>query len=897
MASGGFCPACLWSAGVLPGDSEEVTAGGHMILEEIGHGGMAVVYRALQPDSGREVALKVMRSGAHPELAARFRLEIGVLASLEHIGILPLYDSGEHEGRPWYSMKLAEGGTLADQMERYRGNFRGIAALVSSLSRTVHHAHGHGVLHRDLKPANILFSSQEQACVADFGLARLIDGERGLTLSAHLLGSPDYLSPEAAGSRPATVRTDVWGLGGILYTLLCGRPPHAGEDLASVIRSALDAEPPAPSARLKAGWPRPPADLETICRKAMAREPARRYAGADALAQDLNAWLEGRPVQARPVRWAERVWLWAKRRPAAAAAAVLVVATLAGAVWTRLESRKRIAASLGESRQLLAWMTSDLHERLEPLGQLAILEEADRRAAAYFDGIPQADHTAEFLLVRSEFLARRATLLTALGRPKEAVDAAAESLADAQRADGAPAALAAARALRIRAMALRISGDIPGSLTACTEARRALTLNGPDTARESAEISAETGDALASSGNPDAALKEFDRARSILEGLNDSSPQVRRRLWQIHFSRANQLLTLGMQAEALEAAAQARVILTALIAESPAQFRLAGELGTVLNVEGNILLRLGRREDAAAAWRSQREQLATAAAADSRNPLWLHEQAMNAWALATIPEGTAANEEIRTAAELFTRLSAAAPDQTAWLRSRVQFLRYAADHWNRREDTASLKGAIETGLSAADNLAAAMPDDLDAALWKEEFQEKQGGLLVKEGKTEAALDFCRDLAANTCAGTTAALLSGSLGAQKVSEWHLSRGESALAAASASQCLQWRMKLLSAHPGTLEIHTRAAWAAKLTAECAGPDAAGALRQHFLPGRDAGQCLPPWLRAAAHLCRATTDPAQRQSIAAAAVELLLPPGSDPGKEGARHAAELRSHAGQR
>lgn len=894
MADGGFCPRCLWSAGMRTDDAGMESAGGHVILEEIGRGGMAVVYRALQPGSGREVALKVMHAAARPELAIRFRQEIGVLESMDHPGILPLYDSGEYLGRPWYSMRLAEEGTLADHLESYRGDFRRIASLVADLARTLHHAHGHGVLHRDIKPANILFVRGGQPCIADFGLARYLDAAGGLTHTADMLGSPDYLSPEAAASRPATVRTDVWGLGAILHTLLSGQPPHTGPDLASVIRAASAAETPAPSAVLTDGWPRPPADLERICRRAMALEPERRYSGADTLAEDLKAWRDGRPIMARRVFWPERVWLWARRHPAMAAAILLLTAAVAGAAWTRWESRQRIAASLGESRRLLNWITSDLADRLEPLGQLAILEETDQRAAEYFARIPEADHTPEFLLIRSEFLSRRANLLTALGRPREAVESASLALADARSAGGPAAGLAAARALRIQATAIRLTGDAPRALLACEEARRQLSGADREIAAETAEISAEAGDCLVSSGRYAEALAEFDAALSGFQALDDGSANVRRRLWQIHFSRAGQLLNLGRNADALLAVSQARGILSELAGAAPAQYRLAGELGTVLNLEGNVQSRLGRRAEASSAWLEQRRYLAVAAAADSRNPIWLHEQAMNAWALATLAEGAAADAEIQAAEEKFEQLNAAAPDQSAWLRSRVEFLRYTAEHWHRRGDSDRLTNAVDTGVKEAGRLAAAMPQDPDAAVWLEEFEEKQGGLLVKSGQPEKALDRCRELLEAVDTQSLAARLCGALGAQRTAEWHLTRGESSLAAPYAARCLEWRMAVLAAHPGRMDLHMRAAQAAKLTAECAGPAAADAVRQHFLSGQQAGSLLPVWLRAAAHLCRSTNDTALRCGIAAAALERLLPPGVTAGEEGARYAAELQAHA---
>jgi TolB-like protein/tRNA A-37 threonylcarbamoyl transferase component Bud32/Flp pilus assembly protein TadD len=311
--------------------------GNYQILEEIGRGGMGVIYRARQRHSRRIVALKRILSyhADSQETLARFRREAQAAASLDHPNILPIYEVSEcDDGLPFFSMKFAGGGSLLDAAPALRNEPRRSVALVAKVARAVQYAHGQGILHRDLKPGNVLLDGRGEPLVSDFGLAKWLDSSSHLTRTLTIFGTPGYIAPEqvngsSAGLGPAS---DIYSLGAILFDLLTGRPPFLGEHALKVIQQA--GEKPAPKLRtLVPGLDR---DLETICAKSLEREPGARYRSAGALAEDLERWLEGRHIIARPVSPPERAWRWTRRHPltAAMAAMLMVLGTAVGAlIW------------------------------------------------------------------------------------------------------------------------------------------------------------------------------------------------------------------------------------------------------------------------------------------------------------------------------------------------------------------------------------------------------------------------------------------------------------------------------------------------------------------------------------------------------------------------------------
>jgi hypothetical protein len=283
---------------------------------------------------------------ATPAEVQRFRHEAEIVASLDHPRIVSIYEVGEHENQLYFTMKLVEGGSLAAQLPRFGADPQAAARLLVAIARAVHHAHQRGVLHRDLKPSNVLLDADGRPHVSDFGLARRLEGDLSLTQSGALVGTPSYMAPEqAAGCKGVvTTATDVYGLGAILYALLTGQPPFRGDTMLDTLNQVKGQEVTPPS-RLN---PRVDRDLDTICRKCLEKEPARRYASAEALAEELERWLRGEPIQARPVGHMDRLRRWCQRNPGVAAMAAVVAVLLiggmiglsAGVLWLAQEQAK-----------------------------------------------------------------------------------------------------------------------------------------------------------------------------------------------------------------------------------------------------------------------------------------------------------------------------------------------------------------------------------------------------------------------------------------------------------------------------------------------------------------------------------------------------------------------------
>src|SRR6476660_7672924 len=295
--------------------------GNYEILEEIGRGGMGVIYRARQRHSRRIVALKRIVSyhtDSH-ETLERFRREAEAAASLDHPNILPIYEVGQGEdGLPFFSMKYAAGGSLQKAEPALRSEPRECVRLMAKVARAVQYAHEHKVLHRDLKPGNILLDGRGEPFVTDFGLAKWLDTATDLTRTLAIFGTPGYIAPEQAIGPAAklTPAADVYSLGAILYDLFTARPPFLGEHALAVIQQASEKSAP----KLRSLAPTLDRDLETICARCLEREPQARYRSAGDLAIDLERWLEGRPIIARRVSPVVRAWRWSKRNPKLAAA-------------------------------------------------------------------------------------------------------------------------------------------------------------------------------------------------------------------------------------------------------------------------------------------------------------------------------------------------------------------------------------------------------------------------------------------------------------------------------------------------------------------------------------------------------------------------------------------------
>jgi serine/threonine-protein kinase len=298
---------------------------------------MGVVYRARQLNLDRLVALKMIHGlNAPPDTLSRFRAEAQAVARLRHPNIVQIYDIGEYNGLPFFTLEYVDGGSLASRLRRAGLTPRQAAQLTETLAQAVHHAHQQGIIHRDLKPGNVLLTKDNVPKITDFGLAKRLEEFAGagsgsassLTRSGEVLGTPSFMAPEQAAGikRQIGPATDVYALGAMLYQLLTGRPPFDADTPMQTMLQVLHEEP-VPPRQLQ---PKVPRDLQTICLKCLYKTPERRYTDAAALAEDLHAFLNGEPIQARPVGGGERVSRWLQRRPLVAVGGGLALVVLVG---------------------------------------------------------------------------------------------------------------------------------------------------------------------------------------------------------------------------------------------------------------------------------------------------------------------------------------------------------------------------------------------------------------------------------------------------------------------------------------------------------------------------------------------------------------------------------------
>jgi tetratricopeptide (TPR) repeat protein len=421
--------------------------GSYRVVKVLGSGGMGVVYQAWQDHPRRLVALKL---GQAHRWRARLLQETDLVGRLQHPHIVPVYEAGEHHGLPYFTMELLDGGNLAQQLATALLAPQAAAALVETLARAVQFAHQRGIVHRDLKPSNVLLTRDGVAKIGDFGLAKLVESDQEpvqpgcRTESGALLGTPNYMAPEQAAGHSKEIgpAADVYALGAILYECLTGRPPFRAATVIETLDQVRSQEP-VPPGRLQPGVPR---DLQTICLKCLEKAPARRYASAEELADDLGRFQRGEPIRARPVSWRERGWKWARRKPALAALLVVSGLSLATLVAgdqiysARLRAavkqaeasaaeadRQRTRADAGYrgASEALDRMLKHLERRR--VGEVPQLKELQRDqcedALAFYQSIlGGADDPAPAIrLDAARAFQRAATLQALLSRPADAV--------------------------------------------------------------------------------------------------------------------------------------------------------------------------------------------------------------------------------------------------------------------------------------------------------------------------------------------------------------------------------------------------------------------------------------------------------------------------------------------
>ena len=528
---------------------------GYEILGELGRGGMSVVYKARHLKLNRVVALKTLTAGAHagPDLLRRFRREAESFARLTHPNIVQIHEVGEIASHgPYLALEYVEGGSLSQKLARAPQPPRQAAEVVAALARAIHFAHERGVLHRDLKPANVMLTADGTPKVTDFGLARFLEAEAATapdrpTPTGAVLGTPGYMAPEQASgvTRAPTAAVDVYALGAVLYEMLTGRPPFlAAGPLETMLLVMTD--DPVPPRRLQARVPR---DLETICLHCLRKNPRQRYPSAAALADDLQRFLDGRPIRARPAGPVERLVKWARRRPAVAALlAVSALAVLAGlglAGWYQVQLYEKNVALTREKDQNDALIVQAV-DAMSDYG-----DWTDETVAA----LPESDPARRALLEkRLEFFApfeklapdnpqlqqRKARGLFEAARIRQKLgeaDAAEKELNEAIRLD--EAASAAAPAAR--------------------EARH-------DLARACIQL----GTLLSTAGRRDEAGRQYDRAVGLLQamiGEGRTEPLVRLNLAEAYHNLALLRIHERRRPEALDAFGKAVDLAKGLAAE------------------------------------------------------------------------------------------------------------------------------------------------------------------------------------------------------------------------------------------------------------------------------------------------------------------------------------------
>lgn len=574
------CVACdaQLSAGVASCAEcgQPVTIDRYVLLERIGEGAFGFVYRAQDPKLHREVAVKTPRAGQllMPEETERFLRESRSAAQLDHPGIVRVFDAGRHLNIPYIVSEFVDGQTLADRLQSRPPDFREAAAAVLKVAEAVAHAHANEIVHRDLKPSNIMTSVAADGAllvrVMDFGLARNSDADVTVTVHGQAIGTPAYMSPEQARGEIAAVGpvSDVYSIGVILFQLLCGELPFRGS-AQMLMQQVIHEDPPSPS-RFNNRIPR---DLETVCLKAIHREPGLRYQSAAELADDLRRWLQGEPVQARRVGVVGRTARWCRRRPAVATLLTGLLVSLVTGIsgiawqWQRAETARRaseadLADALESVERVLGHLGSDTLADIPQAKQLRadVLNDALEFFERFRKRNPD-DPRIAMQVARSHVQVAR--IRGALGETEEARKAWEQAIADYERLESV--ALNREEWLHLASSAqsgygwfLRRSGskrEATARLAQCVALRKQLHEGWPDKDMYASRYASAVGDhaQMLPPGQWDAAERKFDSAVARLEALVAEHPDkigYKRDLARLLGNFARRLMSRGQRGEA-----------------------------------------------------------------------------------------------------------------------------------------------------------------------------------------------------------------------------------------------------------------------------------------------------------------------------------------------------------
>jgi tetratricopeptide (TPR) repeat protein len=678
--------------------------GDYELLNELGRGGMGVVYKAWQVSLNRPVALKMIKVGVLADDAElqRFQNEAEAIALLDHAGIVPVYEVGEHDGQRYFSMKLVEGGNLADQLATLRADPRAAATLLAETAEAVHHAHMRGILHRDLKPANILVDKAGHPHVTDFGLAKRVEDDVEMTASGAVMGTPAYMSPEQAAGRRGTITTatDVYGLGAILYALLTGKAPFGGASLADTLQ-AVKERPPEPPRGLNASAP---GDLETICLKCLEKDPRRRYASAQALADDLRCWLDSRPIAARRVGAAERLWLWCKRKPAVAALAATVLFTVVGGTVAL------IAVQANANRALEKKNTALTQSLTREAKANADLNAANVRVKERLDLAMEAIKTLhtgvseDFVLEQDQFKDLRDRLLTSASGFYEKLGALLKGDADRSSRRTLLQANQAVAGLSYAVSGPEVALVLLQRVLAGREALAAASGGDPELATDVAESLLAVGAALQNMGRADQALAAYRRAGTTLTAASSGLPRsiaARSAFAEAEARVGNLLAITGHLPEGLRALISARDLQKALAAETPGDVARQEALAFTHIKVGGLLEITRKTDEALASYQAARAITQELAEAHPATPNFRNELATS---LSKI--GGVLSETVRRP-EGLASLEAARAIQQKLVKSYPGISRFQYDLADNQDIIGAVLGAMKRPAEALASLEAA----------------------------------------------------------------------------------------------------------------------------------------------------------------------------------------------